>query len=87
VNDYLVGAQLDEAIAAGLDIVISWPFADGDVRDWTQAEAIWYVGPVLLYAAYHFTISIKETRIIHAVTTSTNPKRVTSPIVNNTWPF
>jgi hypothetical protein len=43
VNDYLVGAQLDEALAAGQDILISWPFADGDVRDWTQAEAIWYV--------------------------------------------
>lgn len=42
VNDYLVGAQLDEALAAGQDIAISWPFADGDVRDWTQAEAIWY---------------------------------------------
>ena len=33
VNDYLVGAQLDEAIAAGQDIDISWPFSDGDVRD------------------------------------------------------
>ncbi|KAF9462943.1 actin-related protein [Collybia nuda] len=41
VNDYLVGAQLDEALASGQDISISWPFADGDVRDWTQAEAIW----------------------------------------------
>jgi hypothetical protein len=43
VNSYLVGAQLDEALAAGQDITISWPFADGDIRDWTQAEAIWYV--------------------------------------------
>ncbi|KAF8629082.1 hypothetical protein AX15_003576 [Amanita polypyramis BW_CC] len=41
VKDYLVGTQLDEALAAGQDILISWPFADGDVRDWTQAEAIW----------------------------------------------
>lgn len=40
-NDYLVGAQLDEALATGQDVLISWPFADGDVRDWTQAEAIW----------------------------------------------
>lgn len=55
VNDYLVGAQLDEALAAGQDVVLSWPFADGDVRDWTQAEAIWYVGPVLL-VSYDFTI-------------------------------
>ncbi|KAF8972665.1 actin-related protein [Flammula alnicola] len=41
VKDYLVGTQLDEAIASGQDLVISWPFADGDVSDWTQAEAIW----------------------------------------------
>ncbi|KAG6817535.1 hypothetical protein H0H87_007503 [Tephrocybe sp. NHM501043] len=41
VNDYLVGTALDEALVAGQDISISWPFADGDVRDWTQAEAIW----------------------------------------------
>ncbi|KAJ3801235.1 actin-related protein [Lentinula aff. detonsa] len=40
-NDYLVGTQLDDALAAGQDIAISWPFADGDVRDWSQAEAIW----------------------------------------------
>ncbi|KAJ7281880.1 actin-related protein [Mycena rebaudengoi] len=41
VKDYLVGAQLDEALSTDPDIAISWPFADGDVRDWTQAEAIW----------------------------------------------
>ncbi|KAG6865714.1 hypothetical protein C0991_012530 [Blastosporella zonata] len=41
VNDYLVGSALDEALAAGQDVSISWPFADGDVRDWIQAEAIW----------------------------------------------
>jgi len=41
VKDYLVGTQLDEALATDPDIAISWPFADGDVRDWTQAEAIW----------------------------------------------
>ncbi|KAG6850774.1 hypothetical protein H0H93_008812 [Arthromyces matolae] len=42
VDDYLVGTALDEAIAAGQDVSVSWPFADGDVRDYTQAEAIWY---------------------------------------------
>ncbi|KAJ7695092.1 actin-related protein [Mycena rosella] len=41
VKDYLVGSQLDEALSTDPDIAISWPFADGDVRDWTQAEAIW----------------------------------------------
>ena len=43
VNDYLVGTQLDEALAAGQDVSVSWPFADGNIRDWTQAEALWYV--------------------------------------------
>ncbi|OAX38980.1 actin-related protein [Rhizopogon vinicolor AM-OR11-026] len=41
VNDYLIGSQLDEALEAGQDIIVSWPFSDGDVRDWTQAEALW----------------------------------------------
>ncbi|KAF8899616.1 actin-related protein [Gymnopilus junonius] len=41
VKDYLVGAQLDEALANGQDIIVSWPFVDGVVSDWTQAEAIW----------------------------------------------
>lgn len=43
VTDYLVGLQLDEAIAASQDILVSWPFADGNIADWTQAEAIWWV--------------------------------------------
>lgn len=43
VHDYLIGPQLDEALEAGQDITVSWPFADGDIRDWTQAEALWYV--------------------------------------------
>ncbi|KAH9840137.1 actin family [Rhodofomes roseus] len=41
VTDYLVGAQLDEALAAGQDIVEYWPFAEADIVDWTQAEALW----------------------------------------------
>ncbi|KAJ8094626.1 hypothetical protein PM082_010632 [Marasmius tenuissimus] len=41
VNDYLVGTQLDEALASGQEIALSWPFADGGVRDWTQVEALW----------------------------------------------
>lgn len=41
VTDYLVGAQLDEALAAGQDLVVSWPFADGQINDWVQAEALW----------------------------------------------
>jgi hypothetical protein len=42
VSDYLVGPQLDDAIAAGHDLSISWPFMEAQITDWTQAEAIWY---------------------------------------------
>ncbi|KAH6916115.1 actin family [Coprinopsis sp. MPI-PUGE-AT-0042] len=43
VHDYLVGAQLDEALCSPgwEDIVVSWPFLNGVVSDWTQAEALW----------------------------------------------
>ncbi|KAF7294506.1 hypothetical protein MKEN_01443200 [Mycena kentingensis (nom. inval.)] len=41
VKDYLVGSQLDEALATNSDVVVSWPFAEGQVKDWTQAEALW----------------------------------------------
>jgi len=43
VTDYLVGHQLDDALAAGQDLVISWPFADGQISDFMQAKALWYV--------------------------------------------
>lgn len=52
VTDYLVGKQLDEAIAAGQDLIISWPFAKGDIADWAQAEAIWCVQPSCLQVLY-----------------------------------
>ena len=45
VSSYLVGSQLDEALASGQDISVFWPFADGEITDWTQAEAIWCVMP------------------------------------------
>ena len=41
VKDYLVGSQLDDALMRGEDLVVSYPFADGDVKDFIQAEAIW----------------------------------------------
>ena len=43
VSDYLVGPQVDEALAAGQDLIISWPFVEAQISDWTQAEAIWQV--------------------------------------------
>ncbi|KAH9933319.1 actin family [Fomitopsis serialis] len=41
LTDYLVGTQLEEALAAGQDIVQYWPFAEAGIADWTQAEALW----------------------------------------------
>ena len=47
VTDYLVGTQLDDAIANGQDVTVYWPFAEGNIRDWTQAEALWCANHVL----------------------------------------
>ncbi|KAH9975912.1 actin-like ATPase domain-containing protein [Lactifluus volemus] len=53
-TDYLVGPQLDDALAAGQEITVSWPFADGQISDFMQAEVLWYLrrvqneSPVLL---------------------------------------
>ena len=45
-SSYLVGPQLDEALANGEELDIFWPFEvndqkTGGVSDWTQAEALW----------------------------------------------
>lgn len=42
-NDYLVGSQLDEALAAGHDITVFWPFRENTITQWAQVEAIWCV--------------------------------------------
>ncbi|KAH9940935.1 actin-like ATPase domain-containing protein [Epithele typhae] len=36
-----VGSQLDDALATGQDILVSWPFDGDDIKDYTQAEALW----------------------------------------------
>lgn len=63
VTDYLVGHQLDDALAAGQELVISWPFADGQIYDFMQAEALWYVfipyslpraRPPLFFLIHHY---------------------------------
>ncbi|KAH8116398.1 actin-related protein [Phellopilus nigrolimitatus] len=41
LNEFLVGRQLDDALAAGQDIAVYWPFADGNIKDFCGAEAIW----------------------------------------------
>jgi hypothetical protein len=45
VTDYIVGQPLEEALAGpdANDIVVSWPFLEGEVTDFVQAEALWYV--------------------------------------------
>jgi actin-related protein 9 len=42
INDYVVGKQLNDLLAAGEDLEIVWPFANGEVSDWVAAEALWY---------------------------------------------
>ena len=51
VSDYLVGPQLDEALAAGQDLIVSWPFVGAQILDWTQAEAVWQAS--FLFASAH----------------------------------
>jgi actin-related protein 9 len=36
VTDYLFGLQLDGALAAGQEVTVSWPFIDGQIRDFLQ---------------------------------------------------
>lgn len=41
VSEYLVGQQLDDALAAGENIEIYWPLDEDDIRSWPQVEALW----------------------------------------------
>lgn len=44
-SDYLVGSQLDEALAAGENVEIYWPLEEvNNIRCWAQVEALWYTG-------------------------------------------
>ncbi|PPQ63382.1 hypothetical protein CVT24_005647 [Panaeolus cyanescens] len=70
VKDYLVGTQLDEALAEGQDIIVSWPFADGNVSDWTQAEAIWKY--ILFTALQRRRVQNESPVILSIPTESTN---------------
>ncbi|KAG9018476.1 hypothetical protein FRB93_000179 [Tulasnella sp. JGI-2019a] len=40
-SNYLVGRQLDQALADEEDIEVYWPFEEGKIADWVQAEALW----------------------------------------------
>ena len=41
VGDYLVGKQLEDALANGQDISIIQPFTSNAITDYVAAEAIW----------------------------------------------
>ncbi|KIJ55406.1 hypothetical protein M422DRAFT_199616 [Sphaerobolus stellatus SS14] len=41
VSDYLVGKELDDALAAGENIEMYWPLEEDDIRSWPQVEALW----------------------------------------------
>jgi actin-related protein 9 len=43
VSDYLVGSALEDALGNGDAIELYWPFAEGKIVNWAQAEAIWWV--------------------------------------------
>lgn len=43
VSDYLVGPVLDDALANGENVEVYWPFSEGKIGNWAQAEAIWFV--------------------------------------------
>ncbi|KAG8895808.1 hypothetical protein FRB99_000346 [Tulasnella sp. 403] len=56
-SNYLVGHLLDEAIAAGEDVELWWPFDNGSVKDWTQAEALW---KYVLFQGLHLRRTLNE---------------------------
>ena len=74
VSNYLVGKNLDDALNAGEDLEISWPFERGDVDDWVQAEAIWYSTLVPYFLRTPNLISQKETRPFRSPRTATETK-------------
>ena len=81
VKDYLVGPALDDALASGADIALATPFADGQVADWLQAEAIWSVccGSCLMTLT-----SSQETRPLHAAPAQTRLARLRELQVSTT---
>ena len=84
MTDYLVGAHLDEALAAGQEIDVYWPFSDGDVSDWTQAEALWYV----LDSSDKSTLTgLQETYPFHPSPPSPHPNGITRPPLLLPLPF
>ncbi|EJD48029.1 actin-like ATPase domain-containing protein [Auricularia subglabra TFB-10046 SS5] len=64
INEYIVGKQLDEMLAAGEDLEVVWPFADGEVSDWAAAEALW---KHVLFSQLSLRRSQNESPVMHAI--------------------
>ena len=76
VNEYIVGRQLDDALICGQDIVVSWPFKEGDIKDFYEAEAIWCVRTLLAWFSRQIHFFSKETCTLYAPWTQKNAERV-----------
>ncbi|KAF8517973.1 actin-related protein [Hysterangium stoloniferum] len=64
VSDYLVGTPLDDAIAAGENIEVFWPFEEGDdIRCWAQVEALWQLSYAIIIFDGHFRKHLLFTRL------------------------
>ena len=78
VSDFLVGPALDEAEAAGESLEIFWPFEDAQIGLWPQAEAIWCVRLVSLYASLSPSLSCQEVYTLYGIAVTANSERVPS---------
>ena len=88
VTDYLVGTQLDEALANGQDLIVSWPFATGVVSDWTQAEAIWHVPIVFFFLAKAQHMDLwQEIYTVQPTSPPSRAKRVSCPFLYRSRQF
>ncbi|KAH7105895.1 actin-like ATPase domain-containing protein [Auriculariales sp. MPI-PUGE-AT-0066] len=64
VSEYIVGKQLDDLLAAGEDLQIVWPFANGEVSDWAAAEALW---KEVLFTHLNIRRMQNESAVMHAI--------------------
>ncbi|KAG8967406.1 hypothetical protein FRC03_010022 [Tulasnella sp. 419] len=69
-SSYLVGTRLDEAVANGDELEIYWPFEDGLVSDFTQAEALW---KYILFETLQLRRTLNEFPVLLSL-----PKRVSN---------
>lgn len=80
VVNYLVGAALDEAEAAGESLDIFWPFDDSEIRLWEHAEAIWYGMHTNYTSALLMDVLIfaQEIRDLHVFAVASDAERISA---------